>query len=168
MLITPDDDMKTTRSTKRTLLARAGVFSAAILSVLLVSACMQNYGRLMSSAGVRLSFKQFEVKDGYTYYYYGFAGEPDALLGLRDDYTLESDLWKRIDFSQTSMQTMVDRLGRNTGTGGNGAVLKDPAGNDVGVWFAVTGTATIKFSGEKRIAFISPQISRKSRNGAQR
>jgi hypothetical protein len=147
---------------KRGFLKIAAVWLATVILAIIVFGCMENYGRLMSSSEVTLAFKKYEVQDGYTYYFYGWAAEPDAIIGLRNDYTITSDLWEKIDFSKTSMRAMVERLGRNNSTGRTGSVIKDPAGNEIGFWFSTTGTATIKFSGEKQIAFITPQVIQKS------
>jgi hypothetical protein len=136
----------------------AALFPASILlftAIFTIIGCVSNYGSVRSDTGVRLTFVKHQVVDDHTYYYYGFAGEPDAIVGIRNDYTLESDLWKKIDFSKNSFQVMVDRVGSRNSSSRSGYSIYDPQKNRIGIMLSGGGGATVKMAGEKRIAFIS-------------
>ena len=78
------------------------------------------------------------------------------MIGIHRDYNLESALWYEVDLGQVPLRLLVDRMMRREPTNFRGAVLKDPAGNRMGVWFSDSPGATIKMAGEKQIAFIRP------------
>ena len=139
-------------------------FGLAIICVLTITACNQDFGRLRSSSEVTLKFKQYQVDENLNYYFFGWQGDPTAIIGLQKDITLESDQWQRIDFNEISLQTLVDRVGGRSSVNRNGAFIVDPQGNQIGVWFAGGGTATIKMAGEKRIAYISPSVRVRERS----
>ena len=131
-------------------------FTAVFMSTML--ACTQNYGRLISSSEVTAKFKRFEVDENLNYFLFGQQVNPTAIIGLNKDYTLESDLWQRLDFDTISLQSLVDRMAGGNSTNRSGSFILDPDGNRIGVWFAGGGGATIKMAGEKRIAYISPTV----------
>ena len=140
------------------------LFGLSIVCALTITACSQDFGRLRSSSEVTLKFKQYQVDENLNYYFFGWQGDPTAIIGLQKDITLESDLWQRIDFNEISLQTLVDRMGGRSSVNRSGAFIVDPQGNQLGVWFAGGGTATIKMAGEKRIAYISPSVRVRQRS----
>ena len=154
----PGTNFKSEPFIKRSLIALAMIFVIPII------ACSQDFGRLRSSPEVTLKFKQYQVDENLNYYFFGWQGEPTAIIGLQKDITLESDQWQRIDFSDISLQTLVDRIGGRSSVNRSGAIIVDPQGNQMGVWFAGGGTATIKMAGEKRIAYISPTVRVRERS----
>jgi hypothetical protein len=122
-----------------------------------LSGCLQNYGRLQSSPDVTTDFKKYAVSDDYTYYYFGWAGAPDAIIGIRQGIRIESDRWKPVDFTKVSMQHLVDRVGNRDPVSRNGAYIVDPKGERIGIWFSGTPTSsvTVKMAGPDRIAYIA-------------
>jgi hypothetical protein len=152
-----DNDSKNQSYIKRSLI------TLAMICVITIFACSQDFGRLRSSPEVTLKFKQYQVDESLNYYFFGWQGDPTAIIGLHKDITLESDQWQPIDFNEISLQTLVDRVGGRSSTNRSGAIIVDPQGNQIGVWFAGGGTATIKMAGEKRVAYISPTVRVKER-----
>ena len=138
---------------------------SAMAALFFLSACsMADYGRLISSPEVTSTFKAYRIEEGYEYYYYGWLGEPDALLGLKKGITIRSDLWQKVDLSQISVQVLIDRVGRNP-TKRTGYHVLDPQGNRIGIYFAGGGNATIRMAGATEIDWITPQIRKRDRMG---
>ena len=135
----------------------------AVVTVLLLGTavtligCLENYGRLQSSPEVATEFKKYTVSDDYTYYYFGWAGAPDAVIGIRKGIRIESDLWKPVDFTKVSMQHLVDRVGNSDAVDRNGAYIVDPKGERIGIWFSGTpvSSVTVKMAGPDQIAYIA-------------
>ena len=137
------------------------IFAALLISgcfTLQISGCATsgNYGVLRSNPEVTREFKHSRPFENHRYYYFGWIGEPDAVIGIQNDYTLLSRLWKPVDLDRISLQVLKDRMLNRDPTNFNGAVLKDSAGNRMGVWFSDARGATIKMAGDKQIAFIRP------------
>lgn len=148
---------------------KSNLFTALVASLVLLGACASgNYGVLRTDPEAEKNFKARRALENHTYYYYGFAGRPEAVIGIRNDYTLESDLWYPVDLEQTPLGVLTDRMMRRDPTNFQGAVLKDPSGNPMGVWFSDSPGATIRMAGEKRIAYIRPYPRRIERDDADR
>ena len=133
----------------------------AILVCLLtfqLAACLSsgNYGVLRSDPEVTREFKHSRAFENHQYYYFGWIGEPDAVIGIQNDYTLLSSLWKKVDLERISLQVLKDRMLNRDPTNFSGAILKDPAGNRMGVWYSDANGASIKMAGDKQIEFIRP------------
>ena len=128
-----------------------------VICVVLIAACATgNRGSLMGSPEATDMFKLERPPADHRFYFHGWVGEPDAVIGVHQDYTLESDLWREVDLEQIPLRLLVDRMTRREPTNFRGAVLRDPEGNRMGIWFSDSTGATIKMAGEKRIAFIRP------------
>jgi ATP-dependent exoDNAse (exonuclease V) alpha subunit len=139
------------------------------MAALLLAACAAgNYGVLRTNPEVERTFKARQALEGHTYYYYGWIGEPDAVIGIHEDYTLESNRWIRVDLEETPVGLLMDRMTRRDPTNFRGAVLKDPDGNRMGVWFSDSPGATIGMAGDKRIAYITPYPRRIERDDDDR
>ena len=115
-----------------------------------------NYGVLRTDPEVNKEFKHNRAFENHRYYYYGWIGAPDAVIGIQNDYTLLSNLWKAVDLDRISLQVLKDRMLNRDPTNFDGAILKDGAGNRMGVWFSDASGATIKMAGDKQIEFIRP------------
>jgi len=147
-------------------LKRAGHFKGRHILIVLIAClfaiqtagCLStgNYGVLRTDPEVNKEFKHSRVFENHRYYYHGWIGEPDAVIGIQTDYTLLSRLWKAVDLERISLQVLKDRMLNRDPTNFDGAVLKDAAGNRMGVWFSDASGATIKMAGDKQIEFIRP------------
>ena len=98
-----------------------------------------NYGRLVRDDAVKARFESFEVSPDYHYYYYGPESFPKVVIGLEKEYQMDSKLWRSIDLNSKHLQTWIwGHAHRKPGDINRyGSAIKSPAGDDVGVWYAI-------------------------------
>jgi hypothetical protein len=125
-------------------------FSADVLIILtaflIVSGCAQNFGRYQLSSEVRQAFTSYRVLPDYKYYYAGREHRPDAILGIHRDYTLDNDLWSKIDL--TSAQLRDWSSSRQMAYG---YYILDPAGKRIGIWYSRFSGVPVKMEAGNRI-----------------
>ena len=61
-------------------------------AVFLLPGCPGNYGRIQKDAGINQSFVNAAVKPDYNYFYSGPEGIPSAILRIRKEYQLVSEI----------------------------------------------------------------------------
>lgn len=127
------------------------------LAVVVLSGCAGgNYGGLRYSPDVTRMFHQKEMIPGYNYYYDGRESRPYAVVGLKDDYILDSQFWTPVNGGSSQLDRLLDWLYGSDISYPRGAEILDPEGNQIGVWFSVYTYTRIKFGPEKQVNIFSP------------
>lgn len=133
------------------------------------TASNKNYGVLTQDRAVELSFKKFQIPKGYNYYYSGRANIPDAIVGIKDGYTMrESEFWHPIALDEKQMRewwgwienTWYDPVGwpyERYGSVTLGWRVTAPAGGEVAVMYARYSRVTVFFVDETVLAFNVPR-----------
>ncbi|MFP4476591.1 MAG: hypothetical protein ACLFOY_13625, partial [Desulfatibacillaceae bacterium] len=85
-------------------------FTLFMATVLLFGPTAGAAGRLERSSGLTEAFYSHRPLDGYTYYLTGSKSRQDAIIGIKDDWTLRTDLWKRFDATRESLRDKVDLM----------------------------------------------------------
>lgn len=129
----------------------------------------RSYGTLSQNRAVELSFKKFQIPEGYNYYYSGRANIPDAIVGIKDGYLMaESKFWHPVDLDEEKMRewwgwienSWYDPIGRSYeryGSATLGWVITAPAGEQVGVMYAKFSRVTVFFVDENVLSFSVPR-----------
>jgi len=141
-------------STRKALAAATGI----LLITASTMACGGSYGSLKSDERITRAFKNYDLPEGYTYYYYGYEIEPDVILGIKDGYTLQTKLWKPLTYSQDQLKRRIDRMRhkiRSTPWGG-GAAIVTPSGTPIGIWYSRFQFTTVKITGPKTLMVYPP------------
>ena len=131
------------------------------LSVLIAfSGCsMSNYGQLKSNLEVAQAFENYQILPGYKYYYRGTYGSPIAIVGIKNNYQLNSRLWVQIDPESKDFRTLINKVSLQ-GTGSTthpwGFTILDSAGHDVGVWYSAIRAAAVEIDETGLIVNLSP------------
>jgi len=128
-----------------------------IFTFFAVTAEAGSYGQLVKSSSVSHEFKTGKFSAPYSYYYIGWKGEPDAIIGIREGYVLESKLWKPFDPENISVRTLVQRMFKRDSSNFYGAWIKDDKEETLGIWYSDRDGAKIKMAGDNQIAYISPK-----------
>ena len=137
-------------------------FTAAgmiLLMITVLSGCLQNYGMLRSDQEIRQSFESYQVPADLKYYYFGTTSYPTALIGINNDLTLKSRLWREVDPDTERFRQMVFRVwpGENLYFyGPRGSNIMDPEGKKVGIWYSYTLYAALKFSEDRKTIEVMP------------
>jgi len=86
--------------------------SGLVLFVLIfaLSACAENYGRIQENGQVNQIFTTYQVLDDYIYYISGPETRPEAILGVHQDYILESTQCTQVSLTSEQLKEWVEWL----------------------------------------------------------
>ncbi len=144
--------------------------AACIMLMLLSSSCasirVKNYGSILADGRVKEAFEKFQVNPSYNYFYSGSEVYPNAVMGLDKTYTLESDLWKKVDMTPAKLREIVtfmrDKAATvNLMTSLHGFVILDDKGKQIGVWYSIlkaTTKSSVRMKGDKTVLIDTPDI----------
>jgi hypothetical protein len=147
------------------------------MAVVFMTSCSGtgNYGRLVPDDKVKDTFETYQLPPDYTYYYSGPDAYPRAVIGIRNEYHLESKFWKPVDLTQTLLKRWLEMGGRsreNYDLSRNGSEILAPDGRQVGIWYALKNwkdRATVKMIDDKTVAVSTPlEANREKRRGGDR
>ena len=118
-------------------------------------------GRLKYSSEVKKMFETYTVLPDHTYYYSGQTAQPRVVMGIHNDYQLQSKLWKKVDLSSEQLNKWINF--RTTSTGfdqrPNGFSMLDSDGKKIGVWYALVDwrdTTVIKKGDGNQVTVYTP------------
>ncbi len=125
-----------------------------------LSGCMMsNYGKLKSNPEVKQSFETYQILPNHKYYYRGLENRPTVIVGINENYELNSKLWMQIDPESEDFRLIIDRVslqGMGRAVEPWGFRILDPAGNDVGVWYSAISTAAVQINENRQITNLQP------------
>jgi len=115
----------------------ATVFLVACLAGL--SACSGTYGRLTIAPDVKALFERYEVLPDHRYFYTESSTWPRAIIGIHQDYTLQSELWRPVTATPKRLNRWLNFAGNREPflVSGNGSEILDNNGSRIGVWYAL-------------------------------
>lgn len=141
----------------------------AALWVLSTVACTAagNYGSTRGSTEVDRMFHSGPIPAEYHYYYYGWESEPTAILGIRNEYSLQAKYWNAVDLDAQRMKRWRAYFIQSIGThderapgrlGFGGYRLMDPQGKDVGILYSRYDWTLVRFPGKNVVTVYPPQL----------
>ena len=120
----------------------------------------KSYGILKQSSEVNGIFIAHKILPDHKYYYSGPDDVPKALIGIDNNYTLDSKLWKPVDLTPELLKKWFrswfnfrDQPAINWG-----ADILDPNGKKVGIWFSRQNRTTVKMLGNNRVQVHTPKL----------
>jgi hypothetical protein len=126
----------------------------------MISGCFENYGRLKRNPEVTRAFKENRVDNDYRYYYYGRSNQPYVVVGIDQEYHMESKMWRTVDHETDAFKDMIYWIWTDITYYYNselGADILDPGGKKVGLWYSNIWWAAVRFHEDNRIE-IMPDI----------
>ena len=143
-----------------------GVFRALLLMVLaaLLSSCtataLQNAGTIRESGEITRKYRALTIDPKYNYYWSGTELNPDAIMGIDKNLTVQSDFWHQVDLDTEKLQywvTWSDRQFPEDGFSNRyfgkymGAFILDYEGSVVGDWYSKKDWGIFEFPGNNVI-----------------
>lgn len=142
---------------------KAGIWSwATMIAVASVAAgCASGgYGRLYHDAEITRMFTTNTVPDYYRYYINGRSKMPYAIIGIDPRYRLGGTIWEPVAPNTQEFAQKVSAMWRpdiwEQYDPAEGAWIKAPIGEDIGIWFSMYPYATIKMEDDNRVVILSP------------
>lgn len=132
------------------------------LAVLFVTGCarFEQFGNLTRSDEVKEIFESATVLPDYTYYYSGPEARPDAIMALKNTFTLanEENLWIKVDITKKMLEdwNLVIRNEYRIKAPYYGFRILTPDGREAGVWYSKYEYTVIKTPEPDSIIIYTP------------
>ena len=134
-------------------LFRASAIFGALFAAIVLSGCIENYGRIKRNPEITQAFQSYEVEPDYKYYYYGLPSYPYAIIGIDPAYHVNSRVWREIDPETEQFRKMVFRVwDADHHSSITGASILSPTGEKVGLWYSSIWFVAVRFEENNRIA----------------
>ena len=122
----------------------------------------ENYGRFIPNDDVKKTFETYQLPPDHTFYYSGPDAFPRAIIGIRNEYHLESKFWKPVELTQKLLKRWLERGHSRYGYDLtiNGSDILTPDGRQIGIRYAVKNwkdRATVKMIDDKTVN-VSPPV----------
>lgn len=124
-----------------------------------ISCVSANYGSIIPDAAVTKDFEAFQINPDMNYYYSGADTHPNAIMGLKKNYALDSGIWKPIEAQPKVLKEMVTGMKTKVlvaGTSQHGFIMKDDKGQQIGVWYSMLGVNTVIKTGKDNTVMVYP------------
>ncbi|MFC1516574.1 hypothetical protein ACFL7E_07445 [Thermodesulfobacteriota bacterium] len=120
--------------------------------------CTNKFGRIQPSGEVTRMFETYQIFPDHKYYYSGSDGKPRGIIGIHNNYTLNSKLWKPVDLTPEQLRNWINFILSDITVSANnyGALILDSNGNQVGVWYSLWRPSTVKMENDNSIIVHTP------------
>lgn len=133
------------------------MFSALLTGCASVTKTDTSLGGIKESDDVTSSYESYAINPDFIYYYYGPELEPDAIMGIRKEYDVQSKFWKPVSLTKEQLRYWVKWGKReNSGesfsrrySGYQGAYILDPRDNVIGDWYSKKDMGVFDFPGDR-------------------
>ena len=132
------------------------VTCAAVLALALYG-CAGRYGSIRWDNGVERVFSSAQVLPGHRYYTTGSETAPEAILALRDERPLRSDVWREVAMTPEILARLVDRMRASRDDYPYGSVVLDEKGARIGVWCSYRRPLPVKLLDDGGV-IVSPPL----------
>ena len=135
------------------------VLAAAALPAVITACATGSGARLDRSKEVLDSFLAGTVLPGYRYYTSGPGNTPDAILGIKEGYTLKSEVWEETKMTPELLKRQVRQMNNlfdAEETGLLGSYVVNEQGEQVGIWYSALGMTQVEMTGPKEITVDPP------------
>ena len=136
--------------TAKTVLASILGFLALVLFV----GCAGNFGRIHWDEDVTRAFEANQVEPGYNFYQYTIGMRVFAIVGLDPKLELQSRIWRVLETDTEDFKVATSRMWDNYSQlpeYPRGAIIMDPDGEKVGVYFSSLRFVSINFKLENQV-----------------
>jgi len=148
-----------------------------IAGVIILLSCMgcagnffKNYGTIIPDPDAAAAFENYRLAADFNYYISGSDVYPNALMGLQKAFSLDSDLWKKIEptpqeFKETIQNMQKKALSINQTP--HGFVILDDKGARVGIWYSILSAKTaIQIKGNGKVMIFTPDLDTYEKDGS--
>jgi len=133
------------------------MFILGVLTLVWVAGCSQNSGRIHWDENVTQAFEANQVEPGYNFYQYTIGMRVFAIVGLDPKLELQSRIWRELEADTEDFKVATSRMWDDYSQVREyprGAVIVDPGGEKVGVYFSSIRFVSINFKPENQVAVI--------------
>ena len=117
-------------------------------------------GILKPNLDVNNLFISHKILPDHKYYYSGPDDVPKAIIGIDNNYTLDSKMWKPVDLTPEKLKKWCRNMfSDNDQPATNwGADILDPNGKKVGIWFSRQKRTSVNMLDNNRVQVYTPNF----------
>lgn len=133
------------------------MFSLGVLTLVWIAGCSQNFGRIHWDENVTQAFEANRVEPGYNFYQYTVGNRVFAIVGFDPKLELQSRIWRELEADTEDFKVATSRMWDDYSQireYPRGAVIVDPDGEKVGVYFSSIRFVSINFKPENQVVVI--------------
>lgn len=145
--------IKRTVSTICTILILSSVGCSGLIS--------GEYGTIVPNKNVTVSFENHQIDPDFNYYISGPDLYPRAVMGIDRSYTLNSKLWKKVEFTPETLKDTVGNMEARVSELNetlHGFNILDDKGNKIGDWYSILSARTTVKIEDHSVIIITPDI----------
>lgn len=144
----------------------ARLITVVVLALLVCGCAAGNYGKVAMSRDVERIFSSGTLPAGYRFYYTGEKTHPLAILGIINEYTLQTRFWTAVDLDSSQLAEWRTYFMEGTGKieqssrarlRFSGYTLLDPKGQEIGIIYSIYPWIVTTFPGEKVVEVYRPE-----------
>ena len=142
---------------QRTIAKKIFMFSLGVLTLVWVAGCSQNFGRIHWDENVTQAFEANQVEPGYNFYQYTVGNRVFAIVGFDPKLELQSRIWRELETDTEDFKVATSRMWDDYSQireYPRGAIIVDPDGEKVGVYFSSIRFVSINFKPENQVVVI--------------
>ena len=133
------------------------VIMFCFISTTMFAGCTEKYGGLTRSDEISDIFETNQILPDHRYYYNGFEAVPYAIVGIHNDYTLNSSAWKKISLTPEILNKLTVRMQAAYSPLPRGAWINGPDGQRLGIWYSSERYTAVRLTPENQIKLAPPQ-----------
>ena len=130
------------------------LLSTGLLVLLFAAGCSQNFGRIRWDENVTRAFEANQVEPAYHFYQYTVGMRVFAIVGLDPELELDSNIWRELSSDTEEFKVATSRIWYDYAVSPiepRGAIIRNPSGEDVGVYYSSIRFVSIKFKPNNRV-----------------
>ena len=143
---------------QKNIISIAKLLAVISFVMIVVLGCFKNYGRLQRSVEVRTMFETGQLPAEYNYHFYGSRGHPNAVMGLKPEWTLRSRIWRTVELNTEEFRYMTKWVWEDLGYYKYGANIVDPEFVKIGIIYTSVMMAAVKVDKETKTVEVMPHI----------
>jgi hypothetical protein len=143
---------------QKRILSITRLLTISVFVMIVMSGCLENYGRLQRSTEVQTMFETGQLPSEYNYHFFGSRNHPDAVMGLKPDWTLRSKMWRKVELSTEEFKYMTKWVWEDFGYYKYGANILDPEFVKIGIIYTSSRMAAVKVDKGTKTVEIMPHV----------
>ena len=130
------------------------MFGTGLLALFFFTGCFQNFGRIQWDENTTEAFQNNQVGPDYNFYQYTIGTQVYAIVGLDPELELRSNIWRELSSDTEEFSLATSRIWENytaVPKYPRGAIIRNPSGEDVGIYFSSIRFVSFKFDPNNRV-----------------
>ena len=134
------------------------LLTISVIVTIVISGCLENYGKVRRSTEVQKMFETGQLPSEYNYHFFGLRSRPNAVMGLKPDWTLRSKSWRQVELSTEEFGYMTKWLWEDLGYYKYGAEILDPEFVKIGIIYSGSFMVTVKVDKDTKTVEVMPHV----------